>query len=125
MIGRNATADAFADRYTPEVTGSAWNSPGTGRGACVVQPANQLLVLPGLLIADQESGSGDDPDVDDVYRRRLIINFVQDADVTRVQPVDARATPGDHARRIRLISQQRDGSTRPDEQVLILAANAS
>jgi hypothetical protein len=31
----------------------------------------------------------DDPNVDDVHRRRLVVYFVEDPDVARVQPVHA------------------------------------
>jgi hypothetical protein len=43
----------------------------------------------------------------------------------RMQPANAGATSCDRILRIRLFSQQGDGSTRAGEQVLILAANAS
>ena len=44
----------------------------TGKIRCPLQPPSMLL------------DSGDDPDVDDVYRGGLIIDFVQNSDVARV-----------------------------------------
>ena len=41
----------------------------------------------------------DDPNVDDVHRRGLIVYFVEDPDAARVQPVHARGAPRDRIRR--------------------------
>ncbi len=49
---------------------------------------------------------------------RCTTDFVQDPDVACVQPVDAASTPRDRTLRIRLISQQGDGPTRPGEESL-------
>src|SRR5215471_17213024 len=66
---------------------------------------------------------GDDPNVDDVNRRRLIVYFVEDPDVARGEPVHARGAPRDRIRRIGLIGQRDDGTARPREQILVLAAD--
>jgi len=64
---------------------------------------------------------GDDPNVDDVHRRCLIVYFVKDPDVARVQPVHACGAPRDRTRRIGLIGKRADGTPRPGEQILLLA----
>ena len=68
---------------------------------------------------------GDDPNVDDVHRRRLIVYFVKDTDVTRVQSVHACGAPRDRTRRIGLIGQRADGTACPGEQILVLATDPS
>jgi hypothetical protein len=49
--------------------------------------------------------SGDDPDVDDVHRGCLIIDFVEDPDVARVQPVHVCGTLRDRVLWVVRISQ--------------------
>lgn len=62
-----------------------WHQDG-GRQNCETNPR------PRLTVKTVRADSGDDPDVDDVDRCRLIIDFVQDPDVACVQPVDACCT---------------------------------
>jgi hypothetical protein len=63
-------------------------------------------------------------DADNEHRRRIVIDFVPHTDFACVEPVNTSGTPRDCTFRIGLISQRGDRPTRPDEQVLILAANA-